>query len=85
MSLRASTRSARTPPQQREGELRNEAAQVDQAKLRLRPGDLEGEPAQREGEHVLADDLRDEGQPVKAEIAHLEREQGMGFFFHGAA
>jgi hypothetical protein len=33
---------------------------------------------------VLADNLRDEGEPVKAETAHAEREERIGFFFHVA-
>jgi len=31
---------------------------------------------------MLADDLRDQGQPVKAKVAHSEREEGVGFVFH---
>ena len=82
INLRTSTRSASTPPSSVSGELGHEAAKMDEAQLRLRPGDLEGEPPQREREHVLADNLRDEGQPVKTKAAHLEREEGIGFFFH---
>jgi len=68
--------------EQRQGELGHEAAQVDETELCLRSGDLEGEPAQREREHVLADDLRHQGQPVIAKIAYFQREEGIGFFFH---
>ena len=67
--------------QQRQGELGHETAKMDEAQLRLRSRDLEGEPAQREREHVLADDLRDEREPVEAEVAHLERGEGIRFVF----
>jgi len=68
--------------QQRQGELGHETAKKDEAQLRLRSRDLEGEPAQRKGKHVLADDLRDQGQPVEAKVARLQREKGVGFVFH---
>ena len=69
--------------QQRQGELRHETAKIDKAQLRLRSRDLEGEPPQRERKHLLADNLRDQGQPVKAKVAHPQREEGIGFLFHG--
>ena len=69
--------------QQRQGELGHETAKMDKAQLRLRSRDLEGEPAQREREHMLADDLRDQGQPVQAKVAHAERKERIGFVFHG--
>ncbi len=68
--------------QQRQGELGHETAKMDKAQLRLRSRDLEGEPSQRERKHLLADNLRDQGQPVKAKVAHLQREEGIGFLFH---
>jgi hypothetical protein len=55
---------------------------MDEAQLRLRSRDLEGEPSQREREHLLADDLRDQGQPVKAEVALPQCAQGIGSLFH---
>ena len=68
--------------QQRQGELGHETAKMDKAQLRLRSRDLEGEPSQRERKHMLADNLRDQGQPVKAKVAHPQREEGIGFLFH---
>jgi hypothetical protein len=32
---------------------------------------------------VLADDLGNQGEPVKAKVARLERYEGIGFLFHG--
>ena len=86
--LRGADELARIDPigqhaaQQHQGELGHETAKVDEAQLRLRSRDLEDEPPQRERKHVLADDLCDQGEPVKAKVAHAQREQGIGFFFH---
>ncbi len=68
--------------QQRQRELRHETAEIDKAQLRLRSRDLEGEPPQRERKHMLADNLRDQGRPVKAKVAHRQREEGISFLFH---
>ena len=67
--------------QQRQGELGHEAAEMDKTQFRLRSRDLEDEPSQRERKHVLADHLRDQGDPVKAKVAHFQREEGIGFLF----
>ena len=64
---------AAQPAQQRECELRHEAAQLDQRQLRLRSRDLEGQPAQGETEHLLAADLR---QDVARLRVPKSREQG---------
>jgi hypothetical protein len=41
--------------EQRQGELRQETAEMDEPELCLRSRDLEDEPTERECEHVLAD------------------------------
>ena len=69
--------------QQRQGELGQKTAKMDKTQLRLRSRDLEGEPSQRERKHLLSANLRDQGQPVKAKVAHLQREERIGFFFLG--
>src|SRR6185436_14254038 len=69
--------------QQGQGELGHETAQMNKTELRLRARDLEREPSQRECKHMLADDLRDQSEPVKPKVAHLEREEGIGFLFRG--
>src|SRR5947208_3659160 len=65
-----------------ERELRHERAEVDESQLRLRAGDLEGQPSQRELEHVLAADLRSEPGPVEPEVADFESAQRGDLLLH---